>query len=131
MNMTKLKFILFILSFILYYGFSYAILLKTSKVKTRGKYKITLINEFEGIEYFILCYPDELILECGEEANIDLPYRSRSGSDNGSLGKIVKGIVDQSRQSFLNDDQIESGYVLLDVAYPRSDLIIEYGLSEI
>ena len=87
-------------------------------------YKITLKSELHNLNSTIVCPDNKFILEAAEDANVELPYSCRAGSCSTCLGKVVSGSVDQPDQTFLDEDQIASGFVLTCVAYPTSNCTV-------
>ena len=69
------------------------------------------------------------LLDSLKEQGVDLPYGCKYGGCITCAAKLVYGEVDQRRQVALNNRQINDGYIILCVARPKSNLILEIGVE--
>jgi 2Fe-2S type ferredoxin len=72
------------------------------------------------------------VLDSGEDEGMDLPYACRQGQCVSCSGKITSGgnaedYVIHDNQQMLDDGELDDGYTLTCVAYPKADFAIETG----
>jgi len=87
-------------------------------------YKVTLVNDAEGLHTTIAVPDNESILAAAQSKGINLPSSCRAGACSSCASQLKEGTVDQATQSFLDKEQIASGYVLLCVSHATSDCTI-------
>ena len=82
------------------------------------------LQQTDGTTETFECDEDTSILDALEEAGLDHNYSCRAGACSSCCMKIVEGTVNQEDQMFLDEDQMEEGFVLTCVAMPTSDLTL-------
>ena len=85
----------------------------------------------QGTTHTIQVPEDNKILQAAEAAGIDLPNSCNAGVCTTCAAQILEGTVEQSEGMGVSPELQNEGYVLLCVAYPRSDLKIESEKEEI
>jgi ferredoxin len=91
-------------------------------------YTVELKHEEET--YTIEVPENQKILEAAHDADIDLPSSCYAGVCTTCAAKIIEGTVEQSEGMGVSPELQQEGYVLLCVAYPRSNLKIETEKEE-
>jgi ferredoxin len=92
-------------------------------------YTVELIHQ--GSTYTVEVPEDKQILRVANAAGIELPSSCNAGVCTTCAGKIIEGKVDQADGMGVSPDLQAEGYVLLCVAYPRSNLKIETEKEDI
>jgi len=92
-----------------------------------GRYEIEILRADGGRELFTAS-PDRTILEAADGRGIDMRYGCREGRCVSCTGRLITGDVEYITEPHaLNDAQREAGFVLLCVATPVDDCLIDVG----
>jgi len=95
-----------------------------------NSYQVKLFNKAEGIDQTVEVPEDRYILETAEEQGMTLPYSCRQGVCSTCTVKMIEGKVDQSEGSYLSEEQIAKGYVLICIAHPQANCVFETHKEE-
>ncbi|MGH2414766.1 MAG: 2Fe-2S iron-sulfur cluster-binding protein [Microcystaceae cyanobacterium] len=85
----------------------------------------------QGKTYTLQVPENETILSVADAAQFGFPSSCHAGVCTTCVAQILSGSVDQSDGMGVSPELQKKGYVLLCVAYPRSDLKIETEKEEI
>jgi ferredoxin len=88
-------------------------------------YSIRIHNRQTGTYHTVQVPEDRYILHSAESQGVDLPFSCRNGACTACAVRVLSGTVHQPEAMGLSPRLQESGYALLCVSYPCSDLDVE------
>jgi ferredoxin len=92
-------------------------------------HKVTLITP--SGTHLVECPEDQFILDVAARQGLHLPAVCRGGACSTCACTLVEGTPpDQSEQTYLSEEDIGAGYVLLCVAYAQGDCVLETHKAE-
>ncbi|MEM7189375.1 MAG: 2Fe-2S iron-sulfur cluster-binding protein [Pseudomonadota bacterium] len=89
-------------------------------------FKITLTNRDGAV---VECRSDEPIYDACLRAGYQLPIACEYGGCMTCAAKMISGKVRQPGGTALNKRQSKMGFILLCVAYPKADCVLEVGVE--
>ncbi|MBD2514546.1 2Fe-2S iron-sulfur cluster binding domain-containing protein [Nostoc sp. FACHB-973] len=89
-------------------------------------YRVQLLNRHN---FVVEVAESQYILDAVEATGLRLPVGCRYGACITCAARLIEGEVDQSEAIALKSAQEAMGYVLLCIAYPRSDCKFEVGVE--
>ena len=88
-------------------------------------YTVRIHNRQTDTYHTVQVPEDRYILMTAEAQGVDLPYSCRNGACTACAVRVCSGELHQPEAMGLSPKLRESGYALLCVSYPRSDLEVE------
>lgn len=95
-------------------------------MSSERKHRVTLANHGRAV---LEVAEDEPIYDAALEAGFQLPIACKYGGCITCAGKLVSGSVRQPKGTALNKRQSQAGYILMCVARPKEDCVIEVGVE--
>ena len=95
-------------------------------MNTDSEFQITLANRGGQV---VPCRADEPIYDACLRAGIQLPIACAYGGCISCAARLLEGKVRQPGATALNKRQSREGYILLCVAQPKTDCVLEVGVE--
>lgn len=92
-------------------------------------YEVEFLEEEETVDIA----EDEFLLMAGEDAGLDLPYQCREGFCGECQSQVdgdASEVVEMDGNEYLEDEDIEDGYLLTCVGQPRDDFALDTDPDE-
>ena len=98
----------------------------TARPRTAPLHRVRVANRGDAV---LEVPEDRAILDVAEEAGMVWPVACRYGGCITCAGRLVSGAVRQPKGTALDKRQSRAGYVLLCVARPKTDCVVEVGVE--